>query len=99
MTENTTPVRSLRTTSFGFCNDHFEAICEQSGRQNVLSAIGYLATWSSFTERYQICEIFITGQPGDMELVANYRSGEGEKIEYSIGAIWRDSEHTFSFHS
>ncbi|WP_454735397.1 hypothetical protein [Cupriavidus necator] len=55
-------------------------------------AIAYLSLWNM---NFQVVDIY---SDGDRDMTAYYRR-DGGSTGYVIGAIWRESEGRYSFHS
>ena len=67
----------------------------QAAAPKAVMALGYLATWAQ--DHYDVVDIW--PDRGD-DLVANYRkTGAMPPQTYTIGAIWREDEGRYSFHS
>ncbi len=84
-----------RTVEHQFDQEALEKLFANTDPKEVLSAIGYLATWAMDSERYADCTIWIASTHD--EICANYRQHDGVKTQYCIGAVWNGER--FGFHS
>lgn len=100
MPEPTPPQRITptmpRTITLHIDGDQHNEIIETTGHAPLNVAIGYLCSWN---ESLPICNIYRSSRPGDPpELLAVY-SDEKNTRQYAIGAVWREDQGQFSFHS
>ena len=65
-------------------------ISEQTDRNELLRAIGYLSSWALDYPRVDIY------RDGETDLVATYFNENNERV-YTIGAVWHDGH--YGFHS
>jgi hypothetical protein len=82
----------MRKVSLHLEKEFVEKLQHELGRE-FLNAIAYLSLWSM---TYDDVEIYRDGKGND--LIAYYRRTEGG-AQYTIGAIWREGEGKYSFHS
>lgn len=83
--------RTITISEHGFKD--LEKFIQLNG-EGTNEAIGYLSTWSMAS--YPEVKIYVNYK--EHEIIANYYNKEGN-LGYQIGAIYREDEGKFSFHS
>lgn len=83
----------MRKIDYLFSGEEFVQLSEDTNYQESLTALGYLSTWNM---SIPFVEIYINIRHS--EITATYRKLDST-LAYQIGAIWRDDDKAFSFHS
>lgn len=88
----------MRHVEYSFDGEALTELRHATDAQAVCDALGHLSVWNL---TFPFARIHISADK--TELVAAYYkadpSGGTERADYVIGAVWRDDDKRFSFHS
>jgi len=88
----------MRTIIINIKQDSFKELARNTDHIDLTEALGYLSLWGITDNVFDTVNIYLDHH-SDTDLIVRYTSSTNPNASYTMGAIWRDEDHKFTFHS
>ena len=88
----------MRTITIDISSEDYHDLSEDTDSIDLTEAIGYFVTWGIRAARYDTVRIFMDWH-SKTDLIAIYSDSENPDNKFTMGAVWREDEGKFTFHS